>query len=208
MRKTVIVTAVALAVTALTGRTYATTVDWSAQEAAVVQLDNSLVPGASLIQIGFFDISDATIQANQTDVSFLVSHFTVFDSAAVGDGFGGTAGFWTTGSGDIADAGNVFKDQAIALWVFNAPTANSATQHGIYKASNSSWIFPDDAAIVDSVTIDLIQVDNIVVGAVGPILFPGQGDVKSFQLAAIPEPTTAVLVGMSMLGVLAMRRRK
>src|SRR5687767_8617595 len=46
------------------------------------------LPQGNLVRVGFFDISDAEIQQNQFDLTFLNSHFFEFGIAHIGDAYG------------------------------------------------------------------------------------------------------------------------
>lgn len=186
----------------------ATSVVWSALGAGVVQLDDSFVPAGSLVRLGFFDVSDASVQANATNLTYLDAHFTVFGFALVGDNVLGQPGFWSAET-FVHDPTSIFDGRRMVIWVFNAPTMIAATQHGIFtNNSDPDWLFPDDDAVIDTTAIDLEEVNTILVGSAGPVVgIPGIGDFNTFRLAIIPEPATSGLVGLAILGLAFIRRR-
>jgi hypothetical protein len=167
-----------------------------------------------LLEIGTFDVNIATIQANQSNLSFLQSNFVDFANSFVGAGVGGLSATWTQNSAGSANSLGVNGDR-IYLWAFNAVTAASATEQGIYTSTAASWVFPNDSAIPPTTAIDLDQVNEIVVGGFGV----GTSPVTSASLfntaviggavSAIPEPSTyALLGGFAALGLAVVRRRR
>lgn len=186
----------------------ATQVIWTATGALALDVNDNPVPAGSLVRIGFFTINDATIAANAANVPFLNANFVEFDSDVVGAGVGGFAGAWSVDSGQISDPTDIFANKRITLWVLNAPTLGAATQQGIFSANLADWIFPDDDAVVDNTAIDLSQVNILIVGSQGPSFsIPDVGELPTFRLAIIPEPTTGMLVGFALLGVACLHRR-
>src|SRR5438552_17154145 len=79
------------------------TVDWGAQNSNGLGTSGGAeLPTGDLIRIGTFNLTDAEIQQNQFNISFLNTKFIEFGTAAVGDVFGLPA-YWaahTTGSTD------------------------------------------------------------------------------------------------------------
>jgi len=196
-----------------------TTANWGAQISNGVGLANGtpLANGSNdLILLGSFDISNSTIAANGSNESFLMSNFTTFASAVIGQGDPGgpgsaSDGYWTAVSTNSASTLGI-QTKEIYYWVFNATTAGTATQYGIFTApSNSSWFFPDDTSIAQSNTTDLSQVPHdssgILWGSYGTGL-SRDGSSPLYNLAAVPEPSTLALIALGLAGVpIAVKRR-
>lgn len=146
----------------------------------------------SLVQVGTFT------------GGFEAANFTLFAEVAtstwpvfppIGTQTGRVAG------GEISNSENdsLFNNKQIYLMVFNAPTANEATQYGIFTSSLDGWKYSDLFAS----TIDVTEIDTVINGY-GTINHPTVG-----LYAPIPEPATAgFLAGAAMLGLVALRRRQ
>ncbi|HTS18717.1 MAG TPA: choice-of-anchor Q domain-containing protein [Verrucomicrobiae bacterium] len=121
-------------------------------------LGNAL-PAGSLLMLGTFSISDATIQSNflAGNLSAIMSAFTPYTNAfAVGDGTGFPA------SWDVSLSAPGFAGQQIYLVAIDAPTLSGANQLGIF--TTPAWMFPMDGCETD---IDLEDVIDFVIGAHG-----------------------------------------
>jgi hypothetical protein len=211
---------VGLALVVVATRLEASNVAWGAQITNGVGTANGTpLPNGSndLILLGNFNISNALITANGTNETFLMSHFTIFGSAVIGQGSpngSGTAsdGYWTGVTINSANALSL-QNTEIFYWVFNSPSANTATQYGIFTSPTlPSWKFPDDTAIPDTTSTDLNQVAHdlsaILVGSYGTGV-SRDGISPLYNLAAVPEPATwlPALLGFGALGVAGVRRR-
>jgi PKD repeat protein len=121
-------------------------------------LGNAL-PIGSLLMLGTFSISDATIQSNflAGNISAIMSNFTPYSTPfRVGDGTDQPA------SWDVSLSAPGFAGQKIYLLTIDAPTLAVANHLGIYAAP--SWVFPQDGC---DVAIDLEDVTDFVIGARG-----------------------------------------
>ncbi len=195
--------------------------------------DGTDLPVGSLVLFGAFSISDSQITANSGSLSFLNSNFIQIGSAVIGQGNPAEG----AGPSDPVNAGLFYGDAfnvnttasglnvsglKLYYWVFNSSSVGSATQHGIFSSTLSSWTIPSgdggglDLAVINTDIADLTvgQEGNELAGT-AKILIGGfgsginqAGGGRDFTLAAIPEPSAAVaLAGAAILGFAATRRR-
>jgi hypothetical protein len=198
---------VAAAAVASTSQVYALTENWSAAVSRFLTLTGGTtgVPSGDLIEIGL--VSNPSGAAAATTGTQLASFMTVFATGLVGDNVGIDGAF----SEATASPGAGFFTGQIYLLAFNASTAGAATQGGLF--TNTGWLFPaSDGAAANS--LDLGDAGTTaVLGALtsGTVTSPAglagsdAGSLATFPV--VPEPSTWVLVGTSLLGLLAFRRR-
>lgn len=176
------------------------------------------------LKLGYFNINDATIQANASNQSFLNSHFTLFDTTTIGDignplapkDTAGIAGYFAASSPAQSTVSLGLSGKQIYMWAFNAVSWASATQQGIFSATTSNWFFPDDSSTPSTTSIDLNQVTDIIVGGFGTGTAKDSNNISQplFNTALIvtspiPEPSSfALFGGLAALGALAVRRRR
>jgi len=110
-----------------------------------------------------------------------------------------------------ATKADFFNGKPIYLWVFNAPTVGAATQMGIFRATTATqpWTFPINAGGIGDVT----SYSTTVTGAATIAAIGGYGTAgsslrltDSFNISAIPEPSTALFGLLTVLATLATRR--
>ncbi|HXI85220.1 MAG TPA: PEP-CTERM sorting domain-containing protein [Verrucomicrobiae bacterium] len=141
-----------------------------------------------------------------------LANFTVFGTTLTGTG--ANAGI-VSGSKTGSDAG--FAHNQIYMVAFNNATGVGASLETIFfvnDANNPNWRFPASSDFPNSCSIDL---QDMFTGANNGTLAPGATitwGTKTVDpsgpynvIAMIPEPTTWTLVGTSLLGLLAFRRR-
>jgi hypothetical protein len=172
-------------------------VDWTAFGAALTLGDNTtLAPAGSLIRLGYFTISDAAIQAGQTNLSTLNASFVQLQAGSVGDiagvpgGFNGIYGESFTGDFTAAFAAAAGKN--IYVWTVNASTLAAATQQGIFKWNAT---YPTDVPIPGPASVDLADLlhggGTILVGSPGVGTVPTVlGPLEHINMAVIPVDTT------------------
>lgn len=102
-----------------------------------------------------------------------------------------------------------FNNQQIYLFVADNADLTKATQIGLYtkSATRTDWVFPADtpgalanigASTINFGAVSAIGDSGVVDNATGP---------DSFRLIAIPETSSSLLIGLSMLGLIARRKR-
>ncbi|MBI3416483.1 MAG: hypothetical protein HY043_14405 [Verrucomicrobia bacterium] len=227
MRKTPlkILTVSLTALLAAAGQLSAQTVNWGAQNANGVGVadGNSQLPAGVLVRVGSFSISDATIQANQGNFSFLNSQFTQYGSATIGQGFGGFSGHWAASSSGPTQSGPNIAGLQIYIWAFNNASASSATEQGIFymnKANLSTWQFPVETPVPGTTSIDLADLTtgaNNSSLATGATMVLGGFNVGSgtsffgsplFDLVPVPEPSAyAAVFGTLCLACVIARKK-
>lgn len=184
------------------------TVTWDAFQSTGVALAGggiTPVPQGNTIQIGYFTIAP-------TIGSSSLANFVPWATSTINDGFDG---FWSTSStlDEAATATGVNGGQIYL--VVQAP----GSQLGIYSSSLSSWKFPTSASVPNFTSIDLQDLvtgagtaGNALAGSAqiifGSGVFFNAGDSSSYlKLGVVPEPSTALLVGAGLLGLVGLRRR-
>ena len=183
----------------------------------------------SLLRFGTFS-PDVQIAANANNYAVLNAAFTEIATATIGQGDPGVFG----SASDTGNAGLFIADASaidtsvtglniaglhLYYWVFNAATADAATQQGIF--SSTLWIIPDgnvfqnlplDTDIVDLTTgqggATLAGSAVIPIGSFGPgvnttgYAANGNTGAVEFNLALIAIPEPAQIAGL--FGVLAL----
>jgi hypothetical protein len=194
------------------------------------------LPQFNLVRVGYFTFANPTVDipANANNLSLLNSSFVEFANAKIGDGFGFAEHFQSLFDRPNSNAEG-FANKQIYMWVFASAGASasstapqlfsSATQHGIFSvdptntsnAAANQWTIRDNSAVPNNVSIDITDLTN----AAGTALAPGAQvlvgsfnvgtsdltSVPNFGLAVIPEPSTALLAGLGLLGLATRRRR-
>jgi hypothetical protein len=183
----------------------AQTIDWGAQvHNAIGTAEGGALPHGDLVLLGAFPgLTDNQIRDNKTDFSFLNSHFVQFGlSAVVGQNLNGNPdGYFAasaSGSGPASTDSLGINGKPIYMWAFNSATASTATEWGIFNSTvttppPNAWIFPNFNDVPNTRSIDLYQVDNVVVGSLGPETYFGY---PLYKLAPVPEPSAyGIVVG-------------
>jgi hypothetical protein len=160
-----------------------------------------------LVEIGTFATTPTVGSAS-------LAGFTVFGSTLTDTG--GSAGVFSFGQ-TASDTG--FSHDQIYIVAFNNATGVNPTQEGIFyvgDASNSAWKFPATADVPNSTQVDI---QDLFVSGSSVSLKPGATIVyggatvdavnadNALELAVVPEPSTWMLVGTGLLGLLGLRRR-
>ncbi|MBL9114130.1 MAG: putative Ig domain-containing protein [Verrucomicrobiaceae bacterium] len=165
----------------------AATVNWAAGINHGFSLENGTeLPVGSLVRIGHFrnsstgdQLTDAEIQTLANTPSVLNNHFVEFGSSTIGSGFvSAPAGHFSASStADTGSTGLNLVGKQMYIWVLNAASVGTATQHAILYWSISDttsnpdtsavvpglrWRFPVQEPIPDTTTIDI---NDLTVGA-------------------------------------------
>jgi len=197
---------VVLAAVALTASSaFAMSENWSAQLSRFLTLQGGTTGIASgdLVEIGTV-ASPGTASAALTPAQ-LAATMNVWATTTVGTGTAGVNGSFAAVT---ASPGAGFFSQQIYMLAFNASTVGGATQMGMF--TDTSWVFPaSDGASANSLDLGDTGV-TAVKGQLssGTVTSPSDiagGDAASLVL--VPEPSTWMLVGTGLLGLLGLRRR-
>ncbi|MEO5712010.1 MAG: TIGR02597 family protein [Luteolibacter sp.] len=120
----------------------------------------------------------------------------------------GRIGGSITDNNSGAAKADFFNGKALYLWVFNGSTPEDSTELGIFRAGSATvpWNFATNAGgIGDSVTYSTTAAGAPTIAAIGGA---GSTTTSTFQLAAaVPEPSTAAMGALAMLGIVFRRRR-
>ena len=168
----------------------------------------------SLVRVGTFTAASPWIVANQYDFAALNTNFVEFGTFSIGAGYGVAGHAVATVSGDtslFAGAGGTLEGDNIYLWVFNAASAGTATQHGIFTATNGAWRFPVQTDIPNTTTFNLRDAlfsGGMVVGGFGTGSSATPPNAPLFNLApTVPEPGAGLGLLLASAGFLRRRRR-
>lgn len=223
-------TAVAAAIVCVaSARVYAAaSIQLAADDTTYFGLANgNALPAGSAVYMGQFSISDAAISAlapgnTLTPASYaaLVSAFiplTVTPRNTIGTGALGDAGAITA---SYVGTNTTFQGGPIYLMVVNTSTTAGATQAGVFRG-DSAWTYPANMAS-GAIQIDTDNaLTSPLIGTYAASLNAAAkgytydadsgnsfGTISAIQLDTIvPEPSTYVLVGTGLLGLLGLRRR-
>ena len=208
---------------------HAAEVIWGAAESngvGITDAGGTPLPQGDLVLLGHFSLTPAQVIANGNNEAFLMSAFVTFATGHIGDGLpngpgAGSNGYWEDTSIASSNALGI-QHEAIDYWVFNATTANAATQYGIFTASASTntqfaaaWMFPGDTDVPNVTVTDLSDVPHdstgIYWGSYNGTGTSGDGISPLYYLAsfsAVPEPSTWVagtLIASSLLPTIGRR---
>ncbi|MGC9452214.1 MAG: PEP-CTERM sorting domain-containing protein [Oceanipulchritudo sp.] len=147
------------------------------------------LPDGSLMRVGFFDIPALTSLTPSELLDYdivnpLFTEFVTFTSAS-GNFLANDSSLPATNVGD-----------QVYLWVFDSPTAPTATEYGIF--TSTLWLSPADTGSLNMVSS---AINTITVGSTAG------SSPTNYLLTPVPEPAHfALLLGSLGLGVILLRR--
>lgn len=157
-----------------------------------------------LVRIG--TLTGAPASNSLSDIDAVFSEFATAATSAAG----------LLGSTSSNAAGGAFDGQQIYLWVFNAASMGSASQHGVFTpgdpnapVAGAAWIYPVHTGTgSDNATVSLNALLN---GGADLSVTPGividSASGGKLALTPIPEPSGALLAGLAGLAIAFRRRR-
>ncbi len=223
-----------IASVALVAASPAASIVWNAASDAGVAMPNgSMVTIGNLVRLGWFDVSDTAIQQNALNLTYLDSHFHQLDFDRIGGPeVNNSPGYWAESADvDTRPSVSAVAGMQMMLWAFassnNTSLAQSlatATHQGIFyfdKTQNNRWATPGDpeSGLPSQTSIDLGDLSGqgasnsmLLSGArvlVGSFPTPSGGalNAPNFALAAVPEPSVALMAILGGVTLLQRRRR-
>jgi len=163
----------------------------------------------SIIRYGFFN-NDAAVTSNIGNIAALETAF-IEVASQIDAGSPGFPGFFQhnlniddSASFESVNYNTGIVGKNIYAWVSNNTVPANATDYGIFR-TNELWQDAGNPNMSFTLQTDAPGFTALIGGTSGPVLFAG--NPASIQLAAIPEPSRAML-GLLGLGALVFRRRR
>lgn len=191
----------------------------------------SLLPVNSLVRLGYFNIDDSLIQANAFNIAYLNANFVQLDFDRIGGTeVVGLPGYFADREElNTGSTGLNIEGRQLVYWALlssdNSSVAASiatATQTGIFYSTSADWKIPGDIPdqpepgitnidltnlTGDGPTADLLPTARVVVGSYTSNT-AGPFEARNFALAAVPEPSTAIVALLGGTALLLRRRRQ
>ena len=210
---------------------HAATVTWGSQiDIGFVIAPDVMLELNSLVEVGVFDVSLSTVQANANDFAYLQSHFTALDTSRIGTGVGSVTGHFADGfTVGTKTTESSLGGQLLYMWAFKSTdnstvgqSINTATHFALVTMTDNSWLMPTDplVGVPSTGLIDLSQLGNGNSPASGATFILGSypttaNDNAAYggpnsnhvRLALVPEPSSVWLAGVGVLALIGRRRR-
>ncbi|MEQ1751476.1 MAG: PEP-CTERM sorting domain-containing protein [Prosthecobacter sp.] len=201
-------------------------------EAGLTLADGTTALASGRVRFGTFVVSNLDITNNMNNLAYLDANFRAvvdysgpinalstpgfIDNALLGGtatyaggatAYGGTT-YDLSGSGSTANVANDIAGSNIFMWVLDNTNLLSATQQGIF-ASTFTWtdtdLIPDNGSAYSTA----IANNTALVGVLGTgdDIGAGANSHRLGTIAAVPEPSRAMLVFLGIGGFFLRRRR-
>ena len=170
----------------------------------VVDSTGTALPNSTLtVEVGYFTPT-FDVAANENNLAGLESNWHQFDATDIITAFGVFPGAF---SKTATSSDTQFNNQHIDLWVFktsdnaapNLVSFANVLEYGIFTRVNTSnpWQFPVAGPGITTMNIDTTQVDTA---------FHGLLNASSLELQAVPEPSSAAVLGLGAAVLVFLRR--
>ena len=179
-----------------------------------VDSSNNFLPNGSLVRIGTFT-SGFDFTANAFNLTALNNAFTLFDSTTtITEGSSPNFRVGSINKTNVPIAVDLISGKQLYYWIFNASSEALATEHGIFtNLTASNWIGGDGSptGASNSLTLSSATSGGTLVARIGSTIVNPNisgNTITTGKLAAIPEPSTYALMGLGLVVVGFMARRR
>jgi hypothetical protein len=208
------------------------TINWAAFDTAGVAILGGSSSGSTpapindLVEMGYWSTAPSagsTYSAGIAGFTVIQAEYFNWDVGANDAG----AGFFKASTNIVSTA--AYAHDQIGVVAYNATTSGAATEAGIWylnMSNNANWRVPANSDIPSSSTFDIETMFanpgvNVLPAPGSTIVFGGtpyfvQSDPNNFggntewlpMANIIPEPSTIVMVGLGLLGMVGLMRRR
>lgn len=176
----------------------------------LIETNGGALLDGGIVAIGYF--TGGAPSSSLAEIGTTVSNFNLMHSVLAGsyaeDLGGAYAGYFQSNVlvGTSVLAGNGLIGQDLYMFAGNAGTLAASTEWAIVKVGT---YVAEDAAFPVQYTANpssALTAANLVIGSVDSVVNPLSGTSQSLQLAAVPEPSAALLGALGVFGLLRRRR--